>query len=149
MGAGKFANSKGKRGEREAVKALQPSITGVYEERGLTPPLLFRNQNQSANGGYDIDGISWMALEIKRCETLQINKWWKQAVRQANPEQVPVLMYRQNSKKWNIVMYGYIEVEQSCRIKARITIDLPTFLIYFETKMGRLLDSGDMTDVVK
>lgn len=135
MGTGAFANSKGKRGEREAVKALQPTIDKVYESYGMEPPKLFRNQNQSADGGYDIAGLEWMALEIKRCETLSIPKWWRQCTSQGSSDQVPILMYRQNSKKWNIIMYGYMEVCKGARIKARIQVDLPTFLIYMESKI--------------
>ena len=103
-------------------------------DRGLDPVHMFRNKNQSDGGGYDIDGISWLALEVKRQETLNINNWWKQAVRQASPQQVPVLIYKQNHKKWLVVMYGYLDCGKR-RVKGRVTIDLPTFLLYFETKL--------------
>ena len=83
MGTGKFANGKGKRGEREVVKVLQPTVNKVFEARGLEPPVMFRNQNQSFQGGYDIDGLPWLALEVKRQETLNLNAWWGQAKRKS------------------------------------------------------------------
>jgi len=144
MGTGKFANSKGKRGEREAVNVLQPTIDKVYAARGLDAPKMYRNQNQSADGGYDLacDATQWMALEIKRCETLQINKWWKQCVSQGSPEQVPVLLYRQSRKRWQCVMYGYLTVGSGLRVKSRVHVDLDTFLTYFEAKLSVMLDEN-------
>jgi len=139
MGVGKFANSKGKRGEREAIKVLQPVIDKVFGDRGLEIPLLFRNQNQSALGGYDIDGIDWLALEIKRQETLNINQWWKQIVKQASVDQVPVLMYRQNNKKWKVQMYGYLDCNGK-RVKTKVEISIEAFLVFLETKMVQVLE---------
>ena len=130
MGTGKFANSKGKRGEREAVKVLQPVIDKVFNDRGLEIPKLFRNQNQSALGGYDIDGIDWLALEVKRQETLNLNKWWEQTLSQTSMEQIPVLMYRQNNKKWKVQMYGYLEVGEGRRVKTKVEITIEAFLIF-------------------
>lgn len=141
MGAGKFACSKGKRGEQEAVKVLQPTVDKVYEARGLEPVRLYRNKNQSDQGGFDVDGIDWMALEIKRQENLNLNNWWKQAVRQASVDQVPVLMYRQNNKKWRVQMYGYLDCGGK-RVKTRVDISIEAFLVYFETKLSQALEHG-------
>lgn len=141
MGTGKFANSKGKRGEREVVKLLQPIVDKVFGDRGLDIPKMFRNQNQSALGGYDIDGIDWLALEVKRQEQLNINSWWKQAVSQAGVDQVPVLIYKQNHKKWKIQMFGYLDVGE-LRVKTKVEITLEAFLVYFETKMVQVLENG-------
>lgn len=141
MGTGKFANSKGKRGEREVVKLLQPVVDKVFEARGIEPPVLYRNQNQSFQGGYDIDGIDWLALEVKRQETLNINKWWEQAKSQASKDQVPVLIFRQNgSRKWRVIMFGYLAVGK-VRIKTRVEITQEAFFIYLETKMSEVLDN--------
>jgi len=140
MGTGKFANSKGKRGEREVVKLLQPVVDKVFEARGLEPPVMFRNQNQSFQGGYDIDGIDWLALEVKRQEQLNINTWWKQALSQASTEQIPVLIFKQNHKKWRVIMYGFLAVG-SVKVKTRVEISLEAFLIWFETMMCERLDN--------
>ena len=148
MGTGAFANAKGKRGEREAVRVLQPTIDKVYGARGLEPPKMYRNQNQSADGGYDLasDATSWMALEIKRCETLCIKKWWKQCVSQGSPEQVPVLMYRQSRKQWKVMMYGVLIVGGGVRVKSPVTVDLEAFLTYFEAKLGVMLDENGVDE---
>lgn len=126
-----FAQNKGKRGERLAVKALQPVIDGCYENTHLEAPQLFRNGNQAAGGGYDIDGISWLALEIKNCETLQIPKWWRQAVRQACGNQVPVLMYKQSRKPWRICIWGYIPAGP-LRVRTMVDIPFVAFVTWFE-----------------
>lgn len=139
MSTGAFACSKGKRGEREVVKLLQPIVDKVFGDRGLEIPKMFRNQNQSALGGYDIDGIDWLALEVKRQENLSINSWWKQAVRQASMEQVPVLIYKQNHKKWKVQMFGYLDCG-GMRVKTKVEITLEAFLIYFETRMVQVLE---------
>lgn len=96
--------NKGKEGEREAIKFLQPTINEAYAHFGMEPPQLLRNQMQSAVGGYDIVGLDWIALEIKRCEQLSINAWWKQVTTAAQDGQVPVIMFRQNRKKWRFIM---------------------------------------------
>ncbi len=139
MGSGKFACSKGKRGEQEVVRLLQPVVDRVCEARGLDSIKLFRNKNQSALGGYDVDGIDWLALEVKRQENLNLNSWWKQCVRQAGVEQVPVLIYKQNHKKWKIQMFGYLDCD-GLRVKTRVEITLEAFLVYFETKMCQVFD---------
>ena len=137
--SGAFSKQKGKRGEREVVILLQPIVNKVFEARGLEIPTLYRNQNQSFQGGYDIDGIDWIALEVKRQETLQVNKWWEQTIKQASPEQVPVLVYRQNQQKWKVMMYGYLDCGEQ-RVKTPVTITLEAFLVYFEVRMCAVLD---------
>ncbi|MBV1889160.1 MAG: hypothetical protein KUG67_02835 [Proteobacteria bacterium] len=136
---GSFSKQKGKRGEREVVKLLQPIVDKVFSARGLEVPILYRNQNQSFQGGYDIDGIDWIALEVKRQETLHINKWWDQTVSQAGREQVPVLIYRKSRMKWRVIMYGYLDCG-GVRVKARVDIELEAFLVYFETRMVEVIE---------
>jgi len=138
---GSFSKQKGKRGEREAVNLLKPTIEKVYSESDMDAPVLFRNQNQSANGGYDIDGLSWLALEVKRCEVLSIAKWWEQTNRQASGNQAPVLLYRQNGKKWRVRMWGYLQAGDR-RVKAPVDIEIETFLVWFEVRLkAELVDT--------
>lgn len=59
-----------------------------------------RNLDQTRAGGYDLLSVPWLAVEVKRHENLQVSQWWKQAVKQAGPEQTPFLMYRQNRTPW-------------------------------------------------
>ena len=80
---GSFAVSKGKRGEREVCDELQPVVDSVAKELGMAAPRIRRNLAQSGDGGEDIIGLPWYAIEVKRCETLALDKWWRQCVTQA------------------------------------------------------------------
>ena len=97
---GNMAKQKGKRGEREAAdllgSILGKSNTGADRIFG----------DVQAQGG-DIQAIEGLSIEVKRHETLAINTWWKQAVRQASDTDIPVLMYRQNRKPWRFCIPAY------------------------------------------
>jgi hypothetical protein len=134
-----MGKNKGARGEREVVKLLQPVLNELCAELGRPPPLLERNQMQTHRGGYDIVGVDWMALEVKRCETLNLETWWRQCLRQANIGQEPVLVYRKNRGKWRVLMYGWLgSSEELIRVTngigERTTVDiaLEPFLVYFK-----------------
>ena len=84
--------NKGARGERELAKLLEENL-------GLE---VTRNLLQTREGGYDLNGLP-VALEVKRCEQLQLKRWWEQAMDQAifsNSKKLPVLAWRQNGRKW-------------------------------------------------
>src|SRR5512138_2214874 len=103
---GKMARDKGARGEREVIDLLQPIVDTAYRQAGKEPPQLKRtSRTQADGGGCDICGLDWLALEVKRCETLQLDAWWRQCVAQARDGQVPVLLYRQNGGKWHARLY--------------------------------------------
>jgi len=130
------SRSKGQRAERLAIRLLQPVVTRVYESRGLEPPVLERNLMQSMKGGFDIVGLEWMALEIKHHETLQINRWWEQTLRQSGKSRVPVLMYKQNRVAWRVVMFGRLNIgKNGGSFRAPVDIALPDFLGYFEERL--------------
>lgn len=90
------ARSKGATGERELAALLE----GWARECGVTVNLS-RNLEQARNGGYDLVGISTLAIEVKRVQVLAVDTWWKQALRQAKGQGlIPFLAYRQNNKPW-------------------------------------------------
>lgn len=93
--------TKGKGGEYEARDLVLSWLAPVYVKCGAPPPELKRNVEQSRSGGADLVGVDWLALEVKRHETLAVAQWWRQAERQAGPGQLPVLMYRQSRKPWS------------------------------------------------
>jgi hypothetical protein len=140
------ARAKGQRGEREVVKLLQPVIDRVYVHHGLAVPELERNLMQSRNGGYDIVGLEWMALEVKRVET-DLNsmrwRWWQQARSQAKEGQEPVLFYRTNHSVWSIMMYGHlcVGVNGGPRVRSVVDIDLASFMAWFELRINHQLTS--------
>lgn len=97
--AGKMSRSKGQRGEREALVLLTTWLEEVVPDRC---PELKRNLMQSREGGHDLVGIDWLAIEVKRHERLSVESWWGQTLKQAErrPGSVPFLMYRQNRMPW-------------------------------------------------
>lgn len=91
---------KGQRGEREAAALLTLWALPVTMAAGVDDISFERNLIQSRCGGYDVVGLEWLALEVKRHENLQVPAWWRQTLRQAGPGQVPFLMWRQNRTAW-------------------------------------------------
>lgn len=92
---GKMQRSKGQVGEREVAKKFKDDL-GVDAKRNL---------QQTQNGGYDLAGIPFFAVEVKRHETLSIGTWWKQALKQGQVmERMPLLIYRRNREQWWCVM---------------------------------------------
>lgn len=133
------SRSKGQRGEREVVKILQAAADEVYGYFNEEPPFFERNQMQSNNGGYDIIGLDWLAPEVKHCETLQLEKWWKQTLRQCGKNQTPVLFYRKSHVKWRVRMFGYFIIDKTTRRKYVADISLDDFSEWFKFKMSATL----------
>ena len=80
---------------------------------------LIRNLEQTRSGGHDLivhpdevgsvaDAFRKLAIECKRYQTAtdaQIQKWWAQAVLQADQAGLkPVLAYRANRSPWRVVV---------------------------------------------
>ena len=89
------ARNKGQEGERELARLLG----GWAAEMGCQLELS-RNLVQTREGGYDLNGVPGLAIEVKRVEAPDLNSWWRQAVKQAGAELVPFLAYRPNRKPW-------------------------------------------------
>lgn len=128
--------NKGKEGEREAIKFLQPHINECCEMAGVEPIQLFRNQNQSALGGYDIDGLSWLALEIKRQEALSIPAWWRQVTKAAREGQEPVVMFRQNRKPWRFLVRCYLYTGGTSYQTAMCEVSKEAFIDWFRARLS-------------
>lgn len=136
---GRAARNKGKQGEREIINSLQPIVDDVYGAAGLKVPTLQRNHMQVDEGGYDIVGVPWIAMEVKRCETLHVEKWWEQCVRQAGATHVPVLLYRRNGERtWRVRMYGYLG-ERALGHRVVVTVDMFDFMQWFRIQLCREL----------
>lgn len=160
---GNMSRDKGQRGEREVCALLQPVVNDVYGRLGVQPvPTLERNLMQSRSGGFDIAGLEWIALEVKRHETLNVQAWWSQTKEQAKTTLVyggqkglragtahvrvqarePVLLYRQNRGKWNVRMYGRLETSDGHFVKTPVTISLEAFLVWFSKELEARLQKG-------
>lgn len=141
---------KGAEGEREICRMLNPIVQKVMirlnfpEEQILSSEYTIqRNQNQSAVGGCDLTNTFGLAIEIKRQEQLQINTWWKQCEESAARNQEhPVLLYRQNGKKWRCVTRAWLPLPGSAMQEGRVEFDLGTFLKWFESLVYYKLMNG-------
>ena len=97
---GAASRRKGATAELEIIGSLQLAINDTVPASGI---VLQRNLVQTREGGYDVIGVPWLALEVKRHETLSLGVWWQQALSQACGR-VPVLAYRQNRTPWRVRM---------------------------------------------
>ena len=95
--AGNHSRNKGARGERELFGLLTAELGFIVE----------RNLSQTRGGGADCITIPGWSIEVKRCETLAIPSWWRQAVEQALEEnKKPILFYRKSRAQWAAVVEG-------------------------------------------
>ena len=85
---------KGATAEREVANLLADQLGGD----------VVRNLEQTRNGGHDLLGVDPFAIEVKRCETLAIPQWWRQACEQCPEGQVPALFYRQSRQPWRVIL---------------------------------------------
>lgn len=92
--------SKGQRGEREVADMFGAWASEVTSLLDADEIRFKRNLMQSRQGGYDIIGLEWLALEVKRQETLSLPAWWRQTLKQAQCGQTPLLAWKQNRVPW-------------------------------------------------
>jgi Holliday junction resolvase len=85
------SREKGKRGEREAAKAMAEHL-GCVAKRGV-----------QYQGGVDspdvVHNIPGMHVEVKRTEKVQLQAWMEQAIRDAG-DQIPTVLHRKNNTEW-------------------------------------------------
>lgn len=143
---------KGASGEREICDVLNTIIQEVMRELSFTAEEIAaasrtvqRNQNQSAVGGNDLTNTFGMSIEVKRQEQLAINAWWKQTIAAAdrNKDQ-PVLLYRQNGKKWRCVTIAYLELPNAKFTKLRVEMEFEDFKSWFHGCVREKLSAGEM-----
>lgn len=144
---------KGKEGERQICRLLNVVVQDVAknfddETRQALKKIVQRNQNQSAVGGGDIY-ILGLAIEVKRQETLSVEAWWRQAVASTSPRySIPVLMYRQNNRKWHVVMEMNLpHLHDNKTTKVRGEISLESFLEWFQQWTLQKITEGDLAYV--
>ena len=125
------SRNKGKAGELEAYKLLNLWARPVCDVLGIEPLFIERNQNQSRAGGYDLVGAPWLAIEVKRHETLALPAWWRQTLKQAGEGQTPVLMWRQNRGKWSFRIRTVIECH-GVGVQADCDLGVDDFRRWFE-----------------
>lgn len=132
------SRQKGAAAEREFIALMQQVAYIVLHNDAF---VLKRNLEQYQDGGCDIMGavglFDFLAIEIKRCEKLQIEKWWKQACTQADncakkgKYKIPVLAYRQSNKAWRVRLITWIHTRYKGMYRATITISIADFLKWY------------------
>jgi hypothetical protein len=178
MAAIKTWRMKGRKAEYEVIELLQPIVDKCFVEvTGQLGVQLRRNENQTGRasnrfGGpadaFDVAGLDWMALEIKRQEPNDVtlehrrNIWWNQCKEAAamkgrggiiltTPEghwiyeRIPVLIYRRNREQWKARMFVYITMDGGLdfqsgeRIRTAADFKFDAFCLWFETKLKMML----------
>ena len=92
---GRASREKGKRGEREAAKAVAETL-GCTARRGVQ----FHGGEDSPDIQTSIAGVHF---EVKRVERIQIEQWMQQATEDARGN-CPVVLHRRNGKEWLITL---------------------------------------------
>lgn len=87
---GKASRDKGYRGEHE--------VEGIFREYGIDAQrgLVFRGEPDIM-----VDGLH---VEVKRCERIELPKWWKQSTEAAKKGEIPVVVFRKNRGEWMITL---------------------------------------------
>lgn len=153
---GIISRSKGIAGEREVIQLLQPVVDAAYAKHRPQEkaPKLTRNLAQARDGGHDINGLPWAAIEVKRCSKAHMGEWWSQTVAQADEAAscqgsqsyvAAILLYKIGTSEWrarwavwmatrSIAPNGnYVDVE------AIVDTDLPTFARWLAEELGARL----------
>lgn len=135
------SRDKGQRGEREVCALLHEHLGTEFK----------RNLMQTAEGGHDVLGLKGCAIEVKRQEKLQVEKWWKQTVGQASDVgQLPVLFFRRNKESWTVAVPTYSImnwITVSC-FQHYALMSVPQFVTFYSTlqiKGGLCKDQTEQT----
>jgi hypothetical protein len=139
--AGRMSRNKGAGGEREVIRLLQPIVDRVCAACGCPSFELIRDGRQRYQKKlYDIFGLPWLSMEVKRVENQSgIEGWWRQVLAATKEGQIPVLLYRQNHGKWKVRVKVRIHCGgkgASARyVRTVVTMTWEGFCAWFEQKL--------------
>ena len=138
---GNSSRQKGARGEREAIALLQPHVNDICGQCGKAAFELIRDSRQRyEKKHYDVFGLPWLALEVKRHENLgPLNSWWQQTRASAKEGQIPVLMYRANNQPWRVKMRVPVAIRKGVRVRMDVTVSWDDFIVWFRERLKREL----------
>lgn len=144
--------SKGDGGEREICKMLNDIILPLLDKHGIERPdvdVVQRNKNQAAVGGNDLTNTFGLSIEVKRQEQLNINTWWNQCTEAAKRNnEHPVLLYRQNKRKWKCVTYLLAELPGELSfVQVRGEMSEDDFKAWFRNWVDKKLRKGETVRV--
>lgn len=89
------SKQKGGRGERELAKTLREIFPGVAFRRGV--------QYQGTPDSPDVIGLDGIHIECKRVESLNLDKAYTQAKKEAG-NSIPTVMHRKNNRDWMLTL---------------------------------------------
>lgn len=115
---GRSQREKGKRGERQAAKALA-DVTGLEARRGV------QYQGGPDSPDIDVSNLYGMHWEVKYQERESVRLWMEQAQRDAG-DLVPVLLHRRNNKPWLVTIPLERVNEFSARLAEAIASQIST-----------------------
>lgn len=142
---GSLSIQKGKRAERAVASELNPILAACVLRVGCDPVALKRNLSQTQQGGYDLEGLPWIAIEIKHHKAVSLPAWWRQTCHQAGTDEggaaivgrtvrEPVLIWKQHGGKWNVRMIGRLEIEPGRRLRVVVDVSFDAFLVWFDKR---------------
>lgn len=142
---GSLSIQKGKRAERAVASELNPILARLVLQAGCDPVALRRNLAQTQSGGFDLEGLPWIAIEIKHHKVVSLPAWWRQTCHQAGTDEggapivgrtsrEPVLIWKQHGGKWNVRMIGRLEIESGRRLRTVVDVSFDAFLVWFEKR---------------
>lgn len=118
--------TKGANAEREAAAWLQKNLNLEHTPQRNLEQVRFKGTGRIQQG-QDLVGIAPFCIEVKRQEKLSQKNWWLQCVLASKrmPGTIPVVMYRQNRKRWQFLISagnlglekGYIHLGTSVGIR--------------------------------
>lgn len=88
-----YQRRKGACGENELAAILSEQLGRVVK----------RKLGQARDSGDDIQ-IEKFRIEVKRCQTLKVPKWCKQAEEASGAGEVPVVAFRRNGEPWRVIL---------------------------------------------
>lgn len=92
------SREKGRQGEKQVI-AICDEFLGVH---------LHRNLMQTAQGGFDLEGLETWAPEVKFYKTAtykQRQSWWNQAVDQCPKDREPCVWFKSNQQPWQVMYW--------------------------------------------
>ena len=96
-----LSRTKGKAGEREAVRLLV-EITGLDVRRKV----------RQHDGDSDVEGLPGWCVEVKRDNGMSVAAMWEQAQRQCRGSDRALLLYRRDRQPWTArweIAEGWVE----------------------------------------
>ncbi len=146
----KASRDKGKAGEREVVNILR----GRGHTSRRTAPMQAARATLAALTGEpelskqyaDVDGLDGYHLEVKRCETLSLPAWTRQAEADAaGSGNVPVVVYRQSRQPWRVSLTLDALLDLYEEVKAYETSGAERFDAMTEVQQLAAIAEGERT----